>query len=130
MKTQFVSFEYTSSSGVFLIDNNSPYLIAFGTISPTQTSEIFLEVNGTASDPTLPLLQFVTDTNVQEVFWQFLSGPNYIDPVTIGERGVGSTFVLVPAVSVPGPIAGAGLPGLILAGAGLLGWWRRRQRNA
>jgi hypothetical protein len=48
---------------------------------------------------------------------------------------VGYSLELSPNIGngpagVPGPVAGAGLPGLAFAGAGFLAWWRRKRTAA
>jgi hypothetical protein len=45
-------------------------------------------------------------------------------------ENVSFNFDTLTITAVPGPIAGAGLPGLLLASAGFLAWWRRKRKQA
>jgi hypothetical protein len=60
--------------------------------------------------------------NITEVFHLVSNGP--------GAHLAGAILVdPIASMPVPGPVAGAGLPGLILASGGLLAWWRRRRQS-
>ena len=64
--------------------------------------------------------------------WQVCSNPLDFNGVSYNVGSI--SYQMEEAVgwnpaAVPGPIAGAGLPGLIAAGGGLLGWWWRRRKK-